>query len=687
MTGSASKSDHRARRLAGWAVLLGGLVGALLSLAIGDWSRRTLFDEWQRLAPREIGSERVAVVLVDSLSLDAVGPWPWPRYYIARLTEEIAKQRPKVIGYDVLFAEPDALNPDNFAALYPDELDPATAGRIRALPTMDAVLADVFGRSPVVLARVGTSHDGGDPAELMVDPPVAGTPPSALPRTRQVLASLPELDGVALGHALVNGPPDEDGIVRRVPLSLMAGSHLMPGFAVELARVATDAPQLVWRAGRLRLGDTLLPADAEGRLAIRMGQFPERAVFSAAEVLGQTVRPDAFADKVVLVGLGAEGTQDIVATPLATEIFGVLVQAQAVDAMLDRGWLARPAWTAWLEAAAALALVVLILFAGGARRYWLLGVALGLAVALPIASFLLFDRANVLFDPVRPLAVGSSAAVAMWITLYALARAERARLAAALVEQRVAAAEQEGELRAARRIQMGMVPGPERLAGLDPRVEIGAVLRPAKSVGGDFYDALTIAPGRLLFVIGDVTGKGVPAALYMALSKALAKSVLGRSAGDLGAAVAALNRDLMGEADDEMGVTILAGVLDCASGELALVNAGHENPLIVRGAGEVETLPLRGGPPLCVVDFPYAEERARLAPGDTLVLITDGATEAQDASQSLFGLEGVIAALRNQGEMPASTRSADLADRIRAFEGETEPSDDLTIMALRYRGG
>ena len=68
------------------------------------------------------------------------------------------------------------------------------------------------------------------------------------------------------------------------------------------------------------------------------------------------------------------------------------------------------------------------------------------------------------------------------------------------------------------------------------------------------------------------------------------------------------------------------------------------------------------------------------------MLITDGATEAQDASQSLFGLEGVIAALRNQGEMPASTRSADLADRIRAFEGETEPSDDLTILALRYRG-
>jgi serine phosphatase RsbU (regulator of sigma subunit)/CHASE2 domain-containing sensor protein len=687
MTGWSSSSDRRARRLAGWSVLLGGLVGALLSLAIGDWARRMLFDEWQRLAPREIAANRVAVVLVDSLSLDAVGPWPWPRYYLARLTEEIARQRPKAIGYDVLFAEPDALNPSNFTALYPDELDPATAERIRALPTMDAALAQVFGRSPVVLARVGTDHDGGDPAELLVDPPVGGTPPRALPRARQVLASLPELDGVALGHGLVNGPPDEDGIVRRVPLGLVAGRQVMPGFAAELARVAADAPQLRWANGGLRLDETFLPADAEGRLAIRMGHFPERAVFSAAEVLGQKVRPDAFIGKVVLVGLGAEGTQDIVATPLATEIFGVLVQAQAVDAMLGRGWLARPDWTGWLDAAAALALVVLILLAGGTRRYWLLSVALAFAVSLPLASFLLFDRANVLFDPVRPLVVGASAAVAMWVTLYALARAERTRLATALVEQRVAAAEQEGELRAARRIQMGMVPGPQRLAGLDPAVEVGAVLRPAKSVGGDFYDALTIAPGRLLFVIGDVTGKGVPAALYMALSKALAKSVLGRGAGDLGAAVSSLNRELMDEADDEMGVTILAGVLDCASGELALVNAGHENPLAVRVSGEVESLALHGGPPLCVVDFPYAEERANVMAGDTLLLITDGATEAQDATGSFFGLAGVVAALRSQGAMPASERAADLADRIRSFEGETEPSDDLTILALRYRAG
>src|SRR6478672_6104060 len=117
MTASSSRSDARAsdtaRQIVGWAVLLGGLIGALLSLAVGEWGRRTLFDEWQRAAPRTIAPDKVAVVLIDSLSLDAVGPWPWPRYYMARLTEEIAKQQPKAIGFDVVFAEPDALNPGN----------------------------------------------------------------------------------------------------------------------------------------------------------------------------------------------------------------------------------------------------------------------------------------------------------------------------------------------------------------------------------------------------------------------------------------------------------------------------------------------------------------------------------------------------------------------------------------------
>lgn len=686
MTASSSNSEaaRSAARIAGWAVLAGGLIGALLSLVWGEPLRRTVFDQWQLSAPRTIAADDVAVVMIDDLALETVDPWPWPRYYIARLTALVAEQNPAAIGFDIVFAEPDPIGPEKFAALYP-EMDPALAGRIRELDNMDAIFAQVLGSAPVVLPRLGVPYDGVDPATLLLEPVVAGRPPAGVARYPEVLASLPDFEGVARGLASFNGAPDDDAIVRRVPLTVTMGQQPMPGLAVELARVANGAEQLVWRGSTAVLGDRAMPADERGRLALRFGNFPESAVFSAAEVLDdkKPLPPDTFAGKIVLIGLGGLGTADIVATPLATEQFGVLVQAQAIDAILNRGWLSRPPWLAALEWLASALLVWLVVLAGGAQhRRAMLIVAGAVAVTLPIASFLAFDRANLLFDPLRPLAIGLGAAFALGIALFVHSRAERVRLAAELTEQRVSAAVQEGELQAARSIQMGMVPSPAALAALDRRIDIGAVLRPARSVGGDFYDALMVAPGKLLFVIGDVTGKGVPAALYMALSKALTKSVLSRDSGNLAEAVGQLNRDLLREADEAMGVTMLIGVLDCASGELGMVNAGHENPIVVRADGAIETLAMRGGPPFCVMDFPYPEEPARLAPGDTLVLITDGATEAQNVRNELFGLDGALAALGDSPEGAAATATA-LADKVRAFEGDTEPSDDLTIVALR----
>jgi serine phosphatase RsbU (regulator of sigma subunit)/CHASE2 domain-containing sensor protein len=680
MTALKSRSE-RARRATGRAIVLGAIVSVLLSLLTGEASRRWLFDRWQNAAPRVIGTDRVAVVLIDSLSLDAVGPWPWPRLRLAELTDRIAAQAPKAIGFDMIFAEPDAYSSQVISDLYPDL---AARSAVERLPDADEAFASVIGTAPVLLPRLGVPGDGVAPADVMLDSIVEGRPPDGVARYPQLLASIPALDDVALTHAVINGEADSDAIVRRVPLTIFAGTHPIPGLSVELARVALDADKLTWRGSHLELGSRALPADRTGSLPLRFGNVPSQAVHSAAHVLARQVPADAFAGKVVLIGLGGEGTADIVATPLSTRQFGVLVQAQAVDAILSGGWLARPPWLTGLEWLAGAGLVILVVMAASARRRWpFVAGGLALSIALPLASWLAFDSANLLFDPIRPLTIGLGAAAALGVMLFVQTRAERRLLANELVEQRVLSAEQQGELKAARRIQLGMVPGPERLADLDSRVEIGAVLRPARSVGGDFYDAVMVGDNTLLFVIGDVAGKGVPAALYMALSKALAKAMLRRGADHLGEAVTTLNRDLMEEADEEMGVTLLAGALDCVTGRLALVNAGHENPLVLRAGGSIETLKLRGGPPLCVVDFPYADEGAHLDRGETLVLITDGATEASNGENALLGVDGVIEALQLQGEMPATSRATDLAERVRAFEAGTVPSDDLTILTLR----
>ncbi|MFU7529393.1 CHASE2 domain-containing protein [Qipengyuania sp. ASV99] len=701
MTGSVSISDTDAPANSGTntaqggraiiirSVLIGGLIGALLSVLAADFERRMVFDTWQRVSPREITADNVAVVLIDDASVQAAGEWPWPRYVTAQLIALIGQGEPSAIGIDIYFTEPDRLSPEAFAGRYLDtEMDAETREKITALPDMDEYFGTILGQVPSVLARVATSDGGKSPDEYFFDPVVDGPPPPGSLRAENVLASIFELDELAMGHGMVNGAPDDDGVVRRVPLSVLIQDIQASGLAMELARIATGTPGLRWENGKMVMGDARITADQRGTMQFRMGEIPAAAQYSALDVLGQgkPVPTDAFKGKVVLVGVSATGTYDIVATPLKSELAGVLVQAQAVDAILEEQWLARPPSMLAAEIAAALALLVLILAAGITLRTWLLWPAFGLALALPVFSWLAFTRANLLFDPVRPLLVGICAATALTLIRYALARAERKRLAAELVEERVRASVQKGELDAARRIQMSMVPGQRALSRLDSRTEISAVLEPAKSVGGDFFDAVKINKDLLLFMVGDVTGKGVPAALFMALSKTLSKSNLARAADGLADPVAALNHDLMDEADPEMGLTMLVGTIDCSTGAVHMVNAGHENPILVHTDGTLKTIEMVGGPPFCVTDFPYPVEQLQLAKGETLVIITDGATEAANEAGILFGLGGVEAALKTESDGTAQSRAMHLAKEVRMFEGSNDPTDDLTIFALRYLG-
>lgn len=658
------------------------LLAAAVSAFAGEAIRRPLFDLWQRLSPRDLSATHVHVVLIDGDSIAAVGPWPWPRYHMARLTEEIAARHPKVIGFDMLFPEPDRIRPDIFAAFYP-ELSPAAAAEVRRLTPMDQLWGQVIGRAPVVLGRAGVSSGGADPSQLIVDAEIRGTLPPALAAEPGAVANIPELEQAALGHGLLNGPPDSDGVVRRVPMLMKLGGRPMPSLSMELARIALDQSVLTGEAGSIIVGSQRVPVDRQGRMLVHFGRFPPSQISSAAEVLRQGFPADAFAGQIVLVGLAAEGTADIVSTPRAAEYYGPLVQAQAVDAILRGGWLARPPWVPVAEWAAGLLLALLVLMLSTRRRRFFLLIPAGIAVALPIGAWLGFAALSLLIDPLRPLLLGGGTAAGVAGAMFADGRRERERLRETLVRERIASAATEGELQAARTIQLDMLPPRTDLARIDPRLDIDALLEPAKSIGGDLYDVIRLDADRIAFLVGDVTGKGVPAALFMALSKALTKSVVLRGAPTLADAAALLNDELMRD-NSELNLTMLIGIVDLSSGELMLMSAGHEHPLHVRADGSIAVHTLDGGPPFCIVDFPYPDEAMRLAPGETLVLISDGVSEALNGADELFGHERLIAAL--EGKPSATAMVEAVRDAVRAFEDGTDPTDDLTVMAVRYMG-
>ncbi len=683
MTGSKSLFRWAVPRRVLVTWLAGLLLGLLVTLASGEGMRRSLFDWWQRLSPRDLSQTDVRVVLIDNDSVTSVGAWPWPRYHMARLTEELAARDARIIAYDILFAEPDRLGPDAFAALYP-ELGGAAAEQVRALPSMDALFGEVVGQAPVILAQAGVNEKTEPPASL--DTSVfAGRAPRAIDQWPGELAAIPELQMVALGTGLVNARPDADGVTRSVPLLLKAAGALRPGFALEIARQASPSSSVALRPHVVTVGGRSVPVDRQGRMRLRYGEFPERFIYSADDILGRspTIAADALAGKIVIVGMSADGTSDIAATPAKAEEYGPLIQAQAVDLLLRGGWLERPSWALALEWAGALLLAALALGVALFNRVYRLALGAGFAL-VPVGSWLAFAQGSLLIDPARPLLVGGAALGGTAIGLFALARTERERLRERLVEERVAAAETAGELEAARAIQLGMVPPRAKLEGLDPRLDLSAILEPAKSVGGDFYDAVKIDADRIAIAIADVTGKGVPAALFMAMSKALTGAALAQPDADPSRIMRAINDQLLGDQGEAMSVTMLLAVIDLRTGQARLACAGHEDPIVIAPSGAARHVRLEGGPPLSILPYDYPTEELQLQPGDVMLLITDGVTEAQDGDGRLFGIDRLLANEMSEGSARAICEA--VSRDVRTFENGTEATDDLTVMAARYLG-
>ena len=233
------------------------------------------------------------------------------------------------------------------------------------------------------------------------------------------------------------------------------------------------------------------------------------------------------------------------------------------------------------------------------------------------------------------------------------------------------------ELRIARRIQEEMLPK----ASLDRSdLTVQGFLAPAKEVGGDLFDYF-IREGKLFFSIGDVCGKGVPAAMLMAVVHSMLR-MLSEQEEAPARIVGELNREACRNNATGTFVTLFLGVLDLSTGRLRYCNAGHDRPVLV--GDSVEELPALANVPVGAFDdVTYQEQEAMVAPGTLLFLYTDGVTESMDADRRQYGRERLL------GALSACPRKPDVLVRtieagVRAFAGEAEQSDDLTMLAIHY---
>ncbi len=238
----------------------------------------------------------------------------------------------------------------------------------------------------------------------------------------------------------------------------------------------------------------------------------------------------------------------------------------------------------------------------------------------------------------------------------------------------------ERELQVAREIQMSMVP---RRLPVFPGYNFGARMDPARAVGGDFFDFVPLDQSRLGIAIGDVSDKGVPAAIFMAMTRSVMRAEA-RSAAFPREALEGVNRHLTEMNDAGMFVTILYGILDRVTHEFTYARAGHTVPMVCKRQGSVSVLPWSVGQPLGVLSDPAIDEQTvRLSPGDVLLIYTDGMTDATEPSEELFGMDRLQDALARCCQTPAQALCDHLVETVVSYQQGRPQDDDMTVVAVQ----
>jgi adenylate cyclase len=434
-------------------IVLAGLVPVLLlalaKLLAPPLFERTgglVFDAYQRLSPRPWKEAGVRIVDIDDESIRRLGQWPWPRTELAAMTRAIADAGAASIAFDIVPSEADRTAPRFLAAREAGAgAGPALLGALRALPDPDARFAEALASAPAVLGFFLTQDGNRAEVRPKAGFAVAGSDPGAsLVDYSGAILPLDLFQRAASGLGFVSIKGDADGIIRRVPLLARTKQGLVPSLAAEALRVAQGAGGMIVRSsdasGELdagapetvgvKIGEVEVPVTERGEIWIHYtAPVPDRTV-PAWKVLSGRLPPAEmerlFAGRIVLIGAGAIGLRDLVATPMQERELGVAIHAQAIEQMVLGEYLDRPDWTPGLEMALLLAaglLLALILPSLGALPGALL--AGGLIGGLGGGSWYAFKAKSLLVDPSAPIL--AVLAVYLLVTLFTYVREEKQR--------------------------------------------------------------------------------------------------------------------------------------------------------------------------------------------------------------------------------------------------------------------
>jgi adenylate cyclase len=645
------------------------------------------FDTLQQILPRvPDASYPVRIVDIDERSLGALGSWPLRREVLANLVQRLSEMGARVVVFDMVFPDPERSPLEEV----PEQLRRSAefkkfAEKLAPAGTPDEQFARAIQGSQVVLGVIAKSQRTqrlpAVPGSLAT---IGQDVNGSFPRFPGATTNVVILDNAASGVGAMNWFPEHDQILRRVPLFVRISDQLYPSLTAEALRLYSKSKTIQVRFSQggdmaVRIGDTVIPTDRDGQMWLWFSRRDPKRTLSAADVLSGKASRSEIENRIAVIGTSAPGLLDLRATPLDPVIAGVEINAQAIEQLLSQRFLVRPDYAKGMEiaftvvTAAALALIV----------YWVGAVEAAVVGAACVAAciagvWLLFARQGVLLDATHAILTVTATYVAGTGFLYYQTESERNRSRQTLL----AIAR---EMEAAAQIQRSFLPQPLLPATDHPiAFDIFATMKPAKHVGGDFYDYFLIDQNRLAFAVGDVSGKGVPAALFMSVSRTVLRT-LAFEGGTAGSTLTRTNEIIARDNAESMFVTLFYAVLHLESGRVEFSSAGHDNVHLLRRTEANECIGHMGPAIGLIEDITYPTEVRDLAPGDMLLLLTDGVTEAFDAQDRVYGSERVAAALQCWQEKTARGLVEVLISDVARFAHRAEQSDDITCLAVQFR--
>lgn len=422
-------------RLVCVALLIGIAALRIVDPAPVQELRVRTFDTFQALQPRQKTARPVTIVDIDEKSLadPRLGQWPWPRTRLADIVTNLTRLGAVVIAFDAVFSEPDRLNPDIAADTF-SSLDEEMRARLRQLPSNDSIMAEAIKNSRVVLGESGGPNVRADLNEKL---PVTGLamlgeePQPFMFMFPGLLRNVPVLEEAAAGRGLFTIRPERDGIVRRVPMIMVAQGITMPSLSFEMLRVASGSGTILIKADKagiksLGLKGFAIPTDLHGQLWIHYARRDPSIYVSAVDVLDGRVPADRIAGKLIVIGTSAIGLNDIKTTPVTPAMPGVEVHAQVLESALTGDVVSQPNYGIGIEFFAALIMGLLVIaFAPKFGPITLVAVGGMFASVLIGTSWYFYSQHRLLIDFTYPLM--STTAIYLTLIFFAFVREQQQR--------------------------------------------------------------------------------------------------------------------------------------------------------------------------------------------------------------------------------------------------------------------